>query len=307
VAELALGAFAEIAAAEARVHGSDVEQVHFHEVGAVDSIADIVGAAAALRHVGGRVVAAPVPLGRGFVETRHGTLPLPAPATLLILEGVPVHGTEVDAELTTPTGAALIKTAADDFGPFPPMIPERVGFGAGTREPEGRPGLLRVVLGAPRRPAAGDDACWVVESNIDDVTGEVAAHAMERLLEAGALDAWIEPIQMKKGRPAIKLSVLCRRDDLERLGAELLRETPTIGLRHHPVGRIEMEREVLEVETPFGAIRVKLSRGPLGAVNAAPEFEDCRRAAREHGVPLKQVMALAAGLAQGVLDESQGD
>jgi uncharacterized protein (TIGR00299 family) protein len=307
VAELALEAFAAIAAAEARVHGSDVERVHFHEVGAVDSIADIVGAAAALHHVGARVVSAPVPLGRGFVETRHGTLPVPAPATVLILEGVPVHGTEVEAELTTPTGAALIKAAASEFGPVPPMTLRRIGFGAGTREPEGRPGLLRVVLGTPRGRGLVDDSCWVVESNIDDVTGEVAAHALVRLLEAGALDAWIEPIQMKKGRPAIKLSMLCRRDDLERLAAELLRETPTIGLRHYPVGRIEMERRVLEVETKYGPIRVKLSSGPLGSVNAAPEFEDCRRAAQEHNVPLKQVMALAAGLAQGVIDESQGD
>jgi uncharacterized protein (DUF111 family) len=204
-----------------------------------------------------------VPLGRGFVETRHGTLPVPAPATLLILEGVPAFGTEVEAELTTPTGAALIKTAAEEFGPIPSITPSRVGFGAGTRELPERPGLLRVVLGEPRAREVADGSCVVLQANIDDMTGEVAAQAVARLLEAGALDAWIEPIQMKKGRPALKLAVLCRRDDLERLGAEILRQTPTIGLRYHPVGRMEMKREVREVETPYGAIRVKLARGPL--------------------------------------------
>jgi uncharacterized protein (TIGR00299 family) protein len=303
VAGLALATFAEIARAEARVHGTDEDRVHFHEVGAVDSIADIVGAAAAICHLGAEVVASPVPLGRGFVETRHGTLPVPAPATLLILEGVPVYGTEVESELTTPTGAALIKTAAKRFGPFPALVPERVGFGAGTREIEDRPGLLRVVIGRPRERAVTDGTCFVIEANIDDVTGEVAAHAVSLLLAVGALDAWVEPIQMKKGRPALKLSVLCRRDDLERIGAEILRQTPTIGLRYHPVGRLEMQREATEVETPWGPIRVKLARGPAGSTNAAPEFEDCRRVAEEHGVPLKQVMALAVGLAQGLIDK----
>jgi len=307
VAELALGTFEAIARAEARVHGTEVDHVHFHEVGAVDSIVDIVGAAAALDHVRARVVSAPVPLGCGFVQTRHGTLPVPAPATLLILEGVPVTGTEVQAELTTPTGAALIKAAAAGFGAIPPMIPERVGFGAGTRELPGRPGLLRVVLGRPYEPASEEPACWVIEANIDDMTGEVAAQAVARLLEAGALDAWIEPIQMKKGRPALKLGLLGRRDDLERLGGLVLRETSTIGLRYHPVGRMEMRRAVREVTTPYGKIRVKLARGPGGSANAAPEFEDCLRASREHDVPLKQVMALAAGLAQGLLDEWQGE
>jgi len=303
VAELALGTFAAIADAEARVHGAEVDHVHFHEVGAVDSIADIVGAAAALAHVGAKVVSAPVPLGRGFVKTQHGTLPVPAPATLLILEGVPTFGTEVEAELTTPTGAALIKTAASAFGAIPPITPRRVGFGAGARELKERPGLLRVVLGQPSERAAAVGSCWVLQANIDDMTGELAAQAVAQLLAAGALDAWIEPIQMKKGRPALKISLLCRRDDLDRLGAELLRQTPTIGLRYHQVGRMEMERELREVETPYGSIRVKLARGPLGSTNAAPEFEDCLRASREHGVPLKEVMALAAGLAQGLLDD----
>ncbi|HUT79176.1 MAG TPA: LarC family nickel insertion protein, partial [Polyangia bacterium] len=279
----------------------------FHEVGAVDSIVDIVGIAAALDHLGVELGCAPLPLGRGFVETRHGTLPLPAPATLFLLEGVPVYGTEIESELVTPTGAAVVKACARWFGTLPPMVVERVGYGAGSGSHPRRPGLLRAVLGR-----AGDGGCCrigegshlVIEANIDDITGQLAGEALDRLLEHGALDAWIAPIQMKKGRPAVTLSALCRRDDLERISGVFLRETPTIGLRFHPVGRIEMEREIREVETPFGRIRIKLARGPGGARNAAPEFEDCRRAAREGDVPLKRVLAAAAAAA---LDLAGGD
>jgi len=303
VARRAVAIFETIAAAEARVHGSTVEDVHFHEVGAIASIVDIVGAAAALEHLGAEVVCGTVPVGRGFVRTRHGPLPLPAPATLLILEGVPIEGTEVEAELTTPTGAAIAKAVARSFGPMPSMIPAHVGFGAGARSNGARSGILRSVLGRPAPAPTGTEPCWVVEANIDDVTGEVAARAATLLMERGALDAWVEPIQMKKGRPALKLSVLCRRDDLERLGAEMMRETPTIGLRYHAVGRLEMTRTMREVDTEFGKVRVKIARGPGGSANAAPEFEDCRKAADEHGVPVKRVMAVAAGLAQRLLDD----
>jgi len=297
--------FAALARAEARVHGTAVDDVHFHEVGAVDSIVDIVGIAAAVDHLGAEVRSAPLPLGRGFVKTSHGTLPLPAPATLLLLEGAPAYGTEIEAELVTPTGAAVVKALCRGFGPLPPMVVERVGFGAGSRSHPGRPGLLRAVLG---RPLPGGDAAWdshvVVEAGIDDITGQLAGHALERLLEHGALDAWVTPIQMKKGRPAVVLSALCRREDLQRVTETFLRETPTIGVRHHPVGRCEMDREIREVETPFGAVRVKIARGPGRAGNVAPEFEDCRRAARERDVPLKRVLAAAMAAARDLaLDE----
>lgn len=300
--DLAIRIFGRLAAAEAKVHGVPLEDVHFHEVGAVDSIADIVGAAAAFDYVGARVVCGPLPLGRGFVETRHGALPLPAPAVLELVAGIPVEGTEIAAELTTPTGAAIAATVAESFGRLPPMIPERTGIGAGERCHETRPGVLRAILGRPAAGQGGEGApCEVIEANIDDMTGEIAAHAVDRLFAAGALDAWIAPIHMKKGRPALALSALVRREDVERVGAVLLAESTTIGLRHHPVGRMEMRREIREVETPYGAIRVKICLGPSGSANAAPEFEDCRRAAEKSGVPVKRVLAAAAGLAEELL------
>ncbi|MCK9459860.1 MAG: nickel pincer cofactor biosynthesis protein LarC [Proteobacteria bacterium] len=308
--ELALRIFRRRAEAEAKIHGEAVDDVHFHEVGAVDSIVDIVGAAAAFDHLGAEVVCGPVPLGCGFVETRHGVLPLPAPATLEILRGVPVEGTDVEAELTTPTGAAIVRSVAARFGRVPKMIPVRIGLGAGARCHEGRPGVLRAILGEATAALADDpDSCAVIEANIDDVTGEIAGHAIERILAEGALDAWITPIHMKKGRPAMALGALVRAADLERIGALVLAETPTIGLRHHAVGRIEMRREIREVETPFGKVRVKMARGPYGSANAAPEFEDCKRVALERGVPLKRVMAAAAGLAEAELrrDDAGGE
>jgi hypothetical protein len=304
VKKKAVEMFRLIAQAEARVHGSTIDEVHFHEVGAVDSIVDIVGAAAAFDYFGARVTCSPVPLGQGMIKMAHGVLPIPAPATLFILTGVPVEGTEVKAELTTPTGAAVMKVAAESFGRYPAMVPSRIGFGAGARTHETRPGLLRVVLGQQvnEKEAGPYPACYVVEANVDDVTGEIAAAAASQLLKEGALDAWFEPIQMKKGRPALKFGLLCAADDLERLAGKLFQETPTIGLRYYPVGRMEMARSMHTVETPFGPIAVKVARGPGGSVNAAPEFEDCRRAAAAHDVPVKQVMAVAAGLAQQLVE-----
>jgi pyridinium-3,5-bisthiocarboxylic acid mononucleotide nickel chelatase len=300
--DLAIRVFACLAAAEAKVHGVAVEDVHFHEVGAVDSIVDIVGAAAAFDYLGARVVCGPLPLGHGSITTQHGVLPLPAPAVLEIVAGIPVEGTEIEAELTTPTGAAIAATVAESFGRLPPMIPERTGIGAGARCHETRPGVLRAILGRPAPQEDGGAApCAVIEANIDDMTGEVAGNALERLFAAGALDAWITPIHMKKGRPALMLSALVRRADLERVGAAVLAETTTIGLRHYPVGRMEMRREIREVETPYGAVRVKISIGPAGSANAAPEFDDCRRAAERCGVPVKRVLAAAAGLAEELL------
>ncbi len=303
VKKMSVEIFEAIAKAEARVHGSTVDHVHFHEVGAVDSIIDIVGAAAALHHIGAKVTCTRVPLGSGMIKTQHGVIPVPAPATLFVLEGVPVEGTEIQTELVTPTGAAIVKAAASSFGRFPKMVPMKVGFGAGSRTHETRPGLLRVVLGTVGCDGMGHGpSCVVVEANVDDMTGEVAAAAAAKLLEEGALDAWFEPIQMKKGRPALKLSVLSRRANLDAMAGTLFRETSTIGLRYYEVGRVEMERSMAVVETPFGEIKVKVAKGPGGAVNAAPEFEDCNRAAKEHGVPLKQVMTVAAGIAQKLLE-----
>ena len=295
--------FEVLARAEARVHGADIEHVHFHEVGAVDSIVDIVGTAAALEYFDAEVTVSPLPLGSGLMKTAHGVLPVPAPATVHVLEGVPIIGTDIQAELTTPTGAAIVKASASAFGPYPEMTIEKVGFGAGTRTHDTRPGLIRAVLGtrssdALRRPVGGT---YVIEANIDDMTGEVAAHTKKRLLHEGAQDVWFEPIQMKKDRPALKAAILCPGSAVEHLSSVLFRESPTIGLRYYPVGRIEMTRTMHTVETPFGPVRIKVAEG-LGAKNAAPEFEDCREAAEKSGTPVKQVMAAAMGLAQKLIE-----
>lgn len=301
VKRIAISVFDVIAQAEARVHGTSVEKVHFHEVGAVDSIVDIVGVAAGIDHFNTSVTASPIPLGKGTIQTAHGVLPVPAPATLFILEDVPVQGTDIEAELTTPTGAAVIKACAGGFTSFPKMTVKKVGFGAGTRTHDTLPGLLRVVLG--ESDSAGmESSAVLVEANIDDMTGEVAGYLKNALFDAAALDVWLEPIQMKKERPAIKVGVLCSRVDLDRIAAVLFRESSTIGLRYHGVGRIEMSREMHQVETPYGSVGVKVSRG-LGMVNAAPEFDDCAALAKSKGVPLKQVFAAAQGAASTLIIE----
>jgi uncharacterized protein (TIGR00299 family) protein len=307
VKDLALGVFERIGRAEAGAHGVPLEHVHFHEVGAVDSIVDIVGAAAALCYLGARVSCAPIPLGHGSVRCAHGVLPVPAPATLRLVEGLPVYDGDVACELTTPTGAAIAAVAAGEFGHLPAMVIRQVGLGAGTRELADRPNVLRAVLGERRIDRAPTQGCVVVEANIDDMTGEIAAVAMETLFAAGALDVWFQPIQMKKNRPALKLSVLCDQAMLDTIAEVLLTETTTIGLRHYPVGRVEMHRDLRTVETIYGPVRVKLCRGPGKARNASPEFEDCRRLAREKGVPVKNVWAEAAGQAQKLLQDDIPD
>lgn len=301
----ALAIFKTLAEAEAKIHGTTLEEVHFHEVGAVDSIVDIVGAAAGFNHLDAEVVCSPIPVGYGIIHTEHGNLPVPAPATLQILEGIPIEGTEIPCELTTPTGAAVIKATAKRFGRMPEMVPRGIGFGAGSRSHETRPGLLRVVMGEAT-VATNDEhnqPCIVVETNVDDMTGELAANAATRLLKEGALDVWFESIYMKKGRPAQKLAILCKNEDLDRLAGFLFEETSTIGLRYYPVGRMEMDRSLHLVETPFGNIHIKVARGLNGSANAAPEFEDCARAARAHSVSVKQVMAVAAGLGQQLIQK----
>lgn len=288
--------FEAIGRAEGAIHGVPPEKVHFHEVGAVDSIVDILGVAVALDHLDALVRCARVPLGSGFVRCQHGTLPVPAPATLALLEGVPVEGTEIPYELVTPTGAAIVRTQATSFGPMPPMIPRALGWGAGTRNHPDRPGLLRLVLGEVDA-SIGRGSCVVLEANVDDMTAELAAHAIERALSEGALDAWATPITMKKGRPALQIGLLARQVDRDRLARLILEETTSIGLRFHDVGRIELARRTVEVETAYGRLPVKVAGEDDRPINVAPEFDACRRAARDHGVPLKQVMATAMAAA----------
>lgn len=300
--DLARRIFRRLGEAEAAVHRMPLEEVHFHEVGAVDAIVDIVGAAAALTYLGAEVVASPVPMGRGFVKARHGVLPLPPPAAVECLRGVPTYGVEIDAELVTPTGAAILATAAARFERWPTFAPERVGFGAGTRELPDRPNLLRVVLGTQPTGAAEADAAAgthvVIEANVDDLTGELAAHAIEALLTAGALDAWAAPITMKKGRPALTLSALATAERADAVAAVLLSETTTLGVRRTSVSRTERPRRTVTVPTAFGAISVKISEGPFGPPQIKPEFDECAAAARTHGVPVREVIAAALSAAR---------
>ncbi len=291
----ALDAFAALADAEAAVHRVPHEQVHFHEVGAVDSIVDIVAVAAALDWLGARVVCSPLPLGHGFVRARHGVLPLPAPATVACLRDVPTYDAGVEAELVTPTGACLVVTCASAYTRWPAIRPERVGWGGGTRELPDRPNLLRVVLGRAHRDGepADDDTFAVLECNVDDMTAEVAAYAVERALDDGALDAWTTPIVMKKGRAALKLSVLVRHAEADRFLRLLFTETASLGVRITALRRAERPRRIVRVATPFGVIPVKVADADGLPENIAPEFEACRAAARDHDVPVKEVYAAA--------------
>lgn len=300
VKETSVEVFRRLAEAEARVHGITPERVHFHEVGGVDAIVDIVGAVVGLRLLGVEAVyASALPLGHGFVDCAHGRLPLPAPATLELLRGVPVRSQDVEGELVTPTGAAILTTLAKGFGPFPPMTVERIGYGAGQRDFP-FPNLLRLLVGST---SAGLDArletLTLLEANIDDLNPEFYGHLMERLFTAGALDVYLTPVQMKKNRPGVLLSVACPPAKAEALAALVFAETTTIGLRRQEVQRWALARERVEVETPYGSVGVKVARLGGKVMTASPEYEDCRRLALERGVPLKEVYAAAeAGLRQ---------
>jgi hypothetical protein len=303
VAALARRIFRKLAEAEAAVHRMPLEEVHFHEVGAVDAIVDIVGSAAALVYLGCDVSGSPLPMGRGFVKARHGILPLPPPAAVECLRGVPTYGVDLDAELVTPTGAAIVATVATRFERWPTFAPERVGWGAGKRELPDRPNLLRLVLGtrgagATDEPTIGASHV-MLEANVDDMTGEMAAHAIEALFAAGALDAWAAPITMKKGRPALTIAALAPAPQADAVGAALLRETTSIGLRKIPVSRTERPRRSVVVETAYGRVRVKISEGPFGPPQVKPEFDDCVAAARSHGVSIREVLAAALAAATG--------
>jgi len=295
VKALARRIFLRLAEAEAEVHRSTLDSVAFHEVGAVDAIVDIVGAAACFDFLGADVLSSPLPMGRGSVLCQHGVLPLPAPATVACLRGVPTVDAGIEAELVTPTGAAIVASVARAYKAWPSFAPERIGWGFGTRVLPDRLNALRVILGgalAQSEPAVGASHV-VLEANIDDMTGELAAHALQNLLASGALDAWATPIVMKKGRPALTLSVLGERGAEQRLAEALLRETNSIGVRHTPVSRTERPRRMVQVSTEFGVIPMKVSEGPYGPARVKPEFDACAAAAQAAGVPVGTVIAAA--------------
>jgi uncharacterized protein (TIGR00299 family) protein len=304
VRELALRTFAGLAKAEARVHRRPAEEVHFHEVGAVDAVVDVVGTALLLHDLGvTEVWASPVATGSGLQRGGHGVLPVPAPAVLELLRDAPVHAGGVAAELTTPTGAAILAAAATRFEALPPVRVARVGYGAGSRRHDELPNLLRVILGERAADATDGDGGVLLEANIDDMTPELAPWVLERLFEAGAADVWFTPIHMKRGRPGITLSVLCA-PGVDAAVRELLwRETSTLGVRGVPVRKWMLERRVVEVELPGGKVRVKLGLDGGRVVNAAPEYADCARLAGETGRPLKDVMARAQAAALAAVDD----
>jgi len=292
VKETALRIFTVLAEAEGRVHGVAVEAVHFHEVGAVDSIVDIVGAAFGLHALGiEKVYASALPLGKGLVPSRHGVLPIPGPATVELLRGWPVRLEDGGAEMVTPTGAAIVAAVAQHEA-VPQLQLTAVGYGAGERTLPDRPNLLRVLLGSTSETPR-EEQLLVLETNIDDLNPELYEHVMERLFAAGARDVFLAPIQMKKNRPGVLLWVLGEITNSDKLSAILFAETSTLGIRSYPVTRVALRRESREVVTPYGSVRVKLAYGPDGRVNVAPEYEDCKRLARDQDVPLKLIYEAA--------------
>jgi pyridinium-3,5-bisthiocarboxylic acid mononucleotide nickel chelatase len=289
-----MAAFEAIVGAEARVHRIREGDVHLHEVGAVDAVVDIVGGMIGMEALGWpRVVCSPLHLGRGFVTMEHGTLPVPPPAVVEILKGRPCYATHVEGELVTPTGAALATTLASDFGPLPSMRPDKVGYGAGTREIEHHPNLLRAVLGDLIDDGAIRETVLVLETTIDDMNPQIYGHLMERLFAAGALEVFYTPVQMKKNRPGTLVTIICPEPRLDAVSRVVFRETTTIGFRYLPMGRIELGRRVDPVATKWGKVRMKVSSYEGDVVQATPEYEDCRTAALEAGVPLKDVQQAA--------------
>ena len=297
VKETALAIFGRLAEAEGRVHGVPAEAVTFHEVGAVDSIVDIVGTAIGLVALAvDRVYVSALPLGSGLVRSQHGVIPVPGPATVELLRGFPVRVGDGASELITPTGAAIVAALARPGEAVPPLQIEAVGYGAGTRSLPDRPNVLRLLLGRVVPASAGDEVIEIA-ATIDDANPELYAYALDAVFAAGARDAWLIPAQMKKGRPGVVLHALADPWARDAVAAAILRETTAIGLRFHAVQRVVLPREVVSVETPFGPVRVKIAVAPDGTRNVAPEYEDCRQVAAERGVALKVVYQAAIAAA----------
>lgn len=300
VKQKSLAVFHRIAVAEGKIHGLPPEQVAFHEVGAVDSIVDIVGSCIGLELLGNpRVLASPVVEGAGWIDCAHGRFPVPAPATLAILgaRGVPLSQCDEPNELVTPTGAALLAEFVETFGPMRGVVAEKIGFGLGTRDHQTRPNVLRAILGESAGSASGHD--WqtdtisVLETNLDDINAEILGHFVEQVLAEGALDVFHTPIQMKKNRPGVLLTILCAEADADKFTELMLRETSAFGVRRYVAERRKLAREFSAVQTPFGEVAVKLGKLDGKVVQAAPEFESCRKVAEQAKVPLKQIYEAA--------------
>jgi uncharacterized protein (TIGR00299 family) protein len=299
----AIAIFEALGAAEAKIHATSIEKVHFHEVGAVDAMVDIVCAAAGAEALGvDEIVCSPLNVGGGTVKCAHGTFPVPAPATVELLKDAPVYSSAVQAELVTPTGAAIVKTLVHRFDAFPAMKIEKSGYGAGSRDFPGHPNVVRLTVGEATSTLASktaSDLVTVLEANLDDMNPQVFGYVMDRLLEEGALDAFGVPVQMKKNRPGTLFTVLCKPEDASKLTQLIFTETTTLGVRRRDELRQTLARRWENVRTPWGDVRIKIASMNGTVTNYAPEYEDCRRIAAEHHVPLKTVMQQAARLYLG--------
>jgi len=306
IKEQALNIFRLLGEVEAGIHGTSLEQVHLHELGGVDTIVDVVGVLLGLKLLGiEKVHASPVPLGRGFIHGTHGQIPLPAPATLALLKGTPITGVNLDKETVTPTGAVLLTTLVESFGEIPPMTLESIGYGAGSRDLP-IPNLLRVIIGEGiQQDHATLDALVQLETNIDDLNPEIYNYVMDQLFQSGALDVFLIPIQMKKNRPGTLLQVLARTSDVAELRKIIFKETTTIGIRQQHIERYALDRELRKVLTPFGEVQVKIAQLGGGKVKVAPEYEDCRKLAQDHKVPIQEIYFSAQTIAQSVVSTSK--
>jgi hypothetical protein len=293
VRDRASAIFQKLGEAEARVHDVPIDKIHFHEVGAVDAIVDIVGACIGFHALGiEKFACSPLNVGGGTVKMAHGVLPVPAPATANLLQGKPTYSNGVQRELVTPTGAAIVATLCDSFGPQPPMSVSAIGYGAGTADLEGQPNVLRLMIGeAAEKAVPGyDQEITVIEANLDDMNPQIYGYFQEKALAAGALDVFTTPVQMKKNRPGTLLTVLCRPADVQALMSLIFAETTTFGVRTYSAQRRVLPRESVKVATKFGEVRVKLSRVNGRILHVAPEYDDCRKLAEEKNVPLQRVI-----------------
>jgi uncharacterized protein (TIGR00299 family) protein len=307
VKDRAMAIFGVLAEAEAKIHRTTPEEVHFHEVGAVDSIIDIVAAAWGFERLElGEMMVSPLPAGSGFVRSQHGIIPVPAPATAELLAGFPMRIGDGTSEMVTPTGAAILRALAVPAPPAMGFRIDRVGYGAGTKDFADRPNVLRLMVGERTQSyeqTYETDELVEIATNIDDLNPQIYEHVVERLFEAGARDVTLTPTIMKKGRPAVTISILAEPPARERIAAVLFAETSTIGVRYHPVARLKLAREIMEVETPWGRVRVKVSRGGGETATCSPEYDDCKRLAHEHRVALRLVLEQAQAAARRQLSE----
>ena len=298
IQQKAVAIFHRLGTVEANIHGVSFNDVHLHELGGVDTIVDVVGTLLGLEELGIRkVFASPIPLGRGFVNGAHGQIPLPAPATLALLEGSPVVGSELMAETVTPTGAVLLTSLSEKFGTIPPMKLQSIGYGAGGRDLP-IPNLLRLIIGEQSEDQEiNTEMLIILETNIDDLNPEIYAYVMEKLFSAGALDVFITPIQMKKNRPGSQLSVICKEEDTNKACQIIFSETTTLGIRQYSILRHSLKRETFVVDTQYGMVRIKKAFLPNGQYKVAPEYEDCRKLAIESGVQLRDIYQAAEAAA----------